>query len=41
MPDDEADPRQAWPSEYAAWEAEQDDADEVNRLLNEANDDDR
>jgi hypothetical protein len=36
-----ADPdAQQWESEYAAWCAEQDDADEINRMLDEANHDD-
>lgn len=30
------DSRPAWESEYAAWRAEQDDTDEINRLLHEA-----
>ena len=37
MPDDDRDDgRQAWESEYAQWCAEQDDDDEINRLLSEA-----
>ena len=37
MPDDDRDDgRQAWESEYEQWCAEQDDEDEINRLLSEA-----
>jgi hypothetical protein len=36
-PDERDDARQAWESEYDQWCAEQDDADEINRMLNEAN----
>lgn len=40
MTDDDRDDgqQQAWANEYEAYCAEQDDEDEINRLLNEAND---
>ncbi len=41
MDDDGPDYRQASQSEYAAWCAEQEDDDEINRMFDEAANDDR
>ena len=38
--EDRDDGQQAWENEYAAWCAEQDDEDEINRMLQEATRDD-
>lgn len=40
MTPDDDDGAAAWTNEYEAWCAEQDDEDEVNRLLDEASHDD-